>query len=238
MTYDPFEDTGEVIAASATVPDSDLDAALEALSALAETPIGPLPIALDHEDNEHQLLLPSSLTLDGVLLSRGIKTDLKTAGLAEYRTDPSSTTQENTTSENGAISRYTDAISGERSTMDVVDLLLESRRTSTENLLAGTDPALLVVDNREVPLVRYRETRDLAETTREQLGGVLDLRRPRETGPFPLETPGWDFASLTYGAGEIALALLVEREIAVSFETLAGLMPRSEFELVELTSVR
>ncbi|WP_247001201.1 NrpR regulatory domain-containing protein [Halosolutus gelatinilyticus] len=238
VTYDPFEDIGEVIASAVTVSEADADAGLEALSALADTPIGPVPVATERAGDDWRLLVPSSLTLDGVLLSRGIRADLETAALAEYRLDPDSdAVSTDPADDEGAIVRYTDAISGERSTMDIVTLLLEARRTSATRLIEGTDPALLVVDNREVPLVRYEETRDLSETMRDRLGGILDLRRPRESGPFPLEKPTWDFASLTYGAGEIALSLLVEEGIAASFETLSGLVPRSEFESAAIAVV-
>ncbi|SEH15247.1 hypothetical protein SAMN04487967_1989 [Natronorubrum sediminis] len=236
VTYDPFDDTGEVIASRAIVPDDHIDDALEALAALSETPVGPVPVAIEQAGDEYRLFVPSSLTLDGVLLARGIKTDLKTAGLAEFHPDPDATGSPASTASHadarngGTIVRYTDAISGKQSTMDVVSLLLEAGRTTTNRLLDGEDSALLVVDNREIPLVRYEETRDISDAVRDRLGGILDLRRPRASGPFPLETPSWDFASLTYGAGEIALSILVERSLLTSFETLAGLTARSEFE--------
>lgn len=235
VTYDPFDDTGEVIASRAIVPDDHIDDALEALAALSETPVGPVPVAIEQADDEYRLLVPSSLTLDGVLLARGIRTDLETAGLAEFHPHSAETAVSAAASHvdarnGGTIVRYTDAISGKQSTMDVVSLLLEAGRTTTNRLLEGEDSALLVVDNREIPLVRYEETRDISDAVRDRLGGILDLRRPRASGPFPLETPSWDFASLTYGAGEIALSVLVERSLPTSFETLAGLTPRSEFE--------
>lgn len=239
VTYDPIEDAGEVIASSATVPASATEEAFVALSAIAESPLSPLLISTMSTEGGVNVLVPSSLTLDGVLLSRGISADLKTAGIAEYQpvSNEASTSKTTTTDCGGEIRRYTDAISGERSTIDVVDLLIDARRTNVEQLATTDESVLIVVDNREIPLVRYEETRDLAVATRARLGGVLDLRRPRETGPFPLETSAWDFASLTYGAGEIALSLLAETGLATEWETLNGIVPRSEFELYERATI-
>lgn len=239
VTYDPIEDVGEVVASSATVPESATEGAFAALSAIGDSPLSPLLTSTIPTENGVRILVPSSLTLGGVLLSRGISADLKTAGIAEYRPVSNETPEPKTTAAGcgGEIRRYTDAISGERSTIDVVDLLIDAQRTSVERLDATDESVLIVVDNREIPLVRYEETRDLAVATRTHLGGVLDLRRPRESGPFPLETPAWDFASLTYGAGEIALSLLVETGLATAWETLDGIVPRSEFDPYEMATV-
>jgi repressor of nif and glnA expression len=138
------------------------------------------------------------------------------------------------TAENGGgIVRYVDALSGEGSTMDVVSLLIEAGRTNVSDVVE-TGSGLLIVDNREFPLTRYREANDLSVATRDRIGGVLDLRRPRESGPFPAGDPGWDFASLTYsGIGEVAIALLAETGVSEDWTTLRGVVPRSEFSTVQ-----
>jgi repressor of nif and glnA expression len=222
VTYDPGEDTGAIIAGTASVPKSSVPAALDALSALDQSPLGPVRTAVAVEDNHVRFAFPSSITLDGVLLSRGINADLKTAGLVEYRA----------TETGGDVVRYIDAINGEGSTMDMVSLLIEAERTNVDNALDG-EMGVLIVDNREFPLTRFSETQDLALETTALLGGVLDIRRSREAGPFPFGSPGWDFASLTYGGvGELALALLFERSLLAEWNTLDDLMPRSEFESI------
>ncbi|SEV83753.1 NrpR regulatory domain-containing protein [Natrinema salifodinae] len=253
VTYDPFEDTGEIIAASVTVRRAELDAALDAIEPLAETPLGPIRIAVEDAslvdaDSESpdlvRLSAPSSITLDGVLLSRGINADLRTAGIVEYSPgrDPDAFPHEGSfdPDNGGAILRYTDAISGAGSTVDVVSLLIEAGRTAVRPAFDDSAvPALFVVDNREFPLTRYDEAVDLAIETRERLGGVFDVRKPREDGPFPTEKPGWGFASMTYGAvGELVLSLLVADGYAESWETLSGLVPRSRFEPVAAVQTR
>lgn len=243
VTYDPFEDAGEVVASSVTVRDEDLDDALDAIASLTETPLGPIWIAVEEafgdaatDTGAVRLRAPSSITLDGVVLSRGINAELRTAGIVEYSPDRDPTTYphegEFDPENGGAILRYTDAISGESSTVDVVSLLIEAGRTSVRPAFDDSDePALFVVDNREFPLARYDETVDLATEVRDRLGGVLDVRKPREAGPFPTEKPGWGFASMTYGAvGELVVSLLAAEGYAESWETLSGLVPRSEFE--------
>lgn len=231
VTYDPLEDVGEVVAASATVHQEDLEDAFSALERLDDSPLGPVLVSTDdRQDEMYRLDFPSSITLDGVLLTHGIAVELETAGLVEYTTNMDDDSESPKTGENGGgIVRYVDAISGEGSTMDVVSLLIEAERTNVSDVVTSGS-GLLIVDNREFPLNRYQEASDLSVATRDQLGGVLDLRRPRESGPFPAGDPGWDFASLTYsGMGEVAIALLAESGITEDWTTLRTVAPRSEF---------
>lgn len=216
VTYDPGEDGGEVVVSSGRIPPEATDAAFELLVALHDSPIGPVPVVAEEQAGGVQLALPSSITLGGVLLTRGINARLVTAGLVEY---------------DGAVRRYIDVINGEGATLDVVALLIEAGRTDVGGLLEAGE-GVLIVDNLEVPLTRYEETEDLSQATRDRLGGVVDLRRPRESGVFlPDASTGWGFASLTYGGvGETALALLSERDCVAEWDTLDGLRARSEFE--------
>jgi hypothetical protein len=218
VTYDPTEDAGELLPCTAEVSLSNVPATFDALEALGASPLGPVVVAASVGEESVELALPSSITLDGVLLSRGIAVNLTTAGLVEYH--PSEE----------RVLRYIDTLSGEGSTMDVVSLLIEAGRTDVDAALAdGT--SVLIVDNREFPLTRFAEGEDLAEATTATLGGVLDIRRPRESGPFPRGEPSWDFASLTYGGvGELALGLLAERSLVDSWETLGEPVARSAFE--------
>lgn len=227
VTYDPIEDAGALVTSTVTVPEADLDGALDSLERLDESPLGPILVSVDSRpDGTYRLSVPSSLTLDGVLLTHGIDVELVTAGLVEY-TAESGDEADDAAGNGGRIVRYVDAISGEGSTVDVVSLLVEAGRTDVSSV-ASSGSGLLVVDNREFPLTRYGEAADLSAATRDRLGGVLDLRRPRESGPFPAGEPGWDFASLTYsGTGEPAVALLAEHGATAEWETLDGLTPRS-----------
>lgn len=216
VTYDPAEDGGEVVAGTGRVSPGDVDEAFELLTALHESPIGPVLVAVTDEGAAGvEIAIPSSITLDGVLLSRGINARLVTAGLVEY---------------DGTITRYIDAISGEGSTMDVVRLLVEADRTDVDAVLDDRE-GVLIVDNREFPLTRFEEAQDLSTATRDRLGGVLTFRRPRESGQVSVRTQGWEFASLTYGGtGETAFALLHEHGLLAEWDSLGGLRPRTNFE--------
>lgn len=218
VTYDPTEDAGELLPCTAEIALDDASEAFDALEALGASSLGPAMVAASATDDSVRLKLPSSITLDGVLLSRGIDATLTAAGLIEYRPD------------DDTVVRYIDTLSGEGSTIDVVSLLIEAGRTDVDTALAG-DTGILIVDNREFPLTRFAESEDLAGATATNLGGVLDIRRPRESGPFPRGEPSWDFASLTYGGvGELALALLSERSLVNSWETLGEPVARTAFE--------
>jgi len=236
VTYDPVEDTGELISAAAYLNAASVEPVLKMLAELDEHPLAPCLVSINEasvtDPGEYRLTLPSSLTLDGVLLSGGINTRLVTGGIAEY-TRPAAA--ENVITDDprdtgGTIRRYIDVINGEKSSVDIVTLLLEANRTNVSAILDG-DQGRLIIDNREFPLARYEEGRDLAVATRNALGGVFDLRRPREDGPFPMGNPGWEYCSLTYSAiAEIGLGLLTEREMLVDCTTLYDTQPRYEFE--------
>lgn len=231
-TYDPAEDVGELVVGAGRVPRERLGEAFDLLCSLHDSPVGPLLVddseaidgttsdaltggLADTDTDAVTLAFPSSITLEGVLLSRGIDARLMTAGLVEF---------------DGEVRRYIDVISGENATIDVVRLLVDAGRTDVAGFLGG-EQGVLLVDNREFPLTRFEEARDLSVSTRSALGGVLDLRRPREPGPFPAGSPGWEFASLTFGgAAEQALALLSEHGLLNEWESLAGLRPRRAFE--------
>jgi len=220
VSYDPTEDAGELIVSEALVPESAVDDALADLAEIQEAGMGPVLAGTEPVADGVKIRLPSSVTLDGSFLARGISAELVTAGLVEYEPD------------DGEVRRYVDAISGEGSTMDVVHLLIEAGRTDVASALDG-ERGVLIVDNREFPLPRYAEAVDLSDAVVDRLGGVLDIRRPRESGPFPGERPGWDFGSLTYGGvGELGLSLLFERDRLSEWETLAGLAPRAELDPV------
>lgn len=231
VTYDPTEDAGDLVACSVSVRPSDLPAVLDVLSVLSSSALGPVVAAAGVGENRNRnrgrdhvtLRIPSSITLDGVLLSRGIDVELVTAGLVEYH--PPATPEGD-----GEVVRYIDTLSGEGSTMDVVTLLVEAGRTDVGAALDG-EMGVLIVDNRTFPLTRFAEAEDLAVETTRQVGGVLDIRRPREAGPFPRGSPGWDFVSLTYGGvGELAIAVLAERDLLADWETLDGTAASHEFQ--------
>lgn len=230
VTYDPIDDSGALVASAAFIDRGDVGQALQVLESFESHPLGPCPVTVMETPKRgvELLLFPSSITIDGVLLSRGIDADLKAAGLVEYSTDAGGAGDDG-----GTVVRYVDTISGEHSTVDVVTLLIEAGRTRTSPILENGDDGLLIVDNREFPLTRYDESHDLAKATRASLGGVIDIRRPREAGPFPLGEPGREFGSLTYGGcGEIGISLLAERGLSEEWVTLYGTVDRATLDPV------
>ena len=72
VTYDPTEDTGECIVGMGCIADSDANAAFDLLAQLHKSEIGPILIDTEYHADGVKLLIPSSVTLDGVLLTRGI----------------------------------------------------------------------------------------------------------------------------------------------------------------------
>lgn len=231
VTYNPERDAGDLVVGTVRVPQSErgpLDAMLREID---ESPLGPVVVSVEEQEDFLEVTAPSSVTVDGVLLSHGIDSHPDTLGLVEYEVDPDPESlpyEDDAPAEHGgAIRRFTDVIGDERATLDLVSLLIDARRTDVARALEG-DTGLLVADNREIPLACYDTAQELVTGTRDQLGGVLDFRRPRESGPFPWGQPGWTFASLTYvGVAECIISRCVELGIAVDWETLSGTQSRS-----------
>jgi repressor of nif and glnA expression len=233
VSYDPVEDTGMLVASSAFLDESAVDEAVSLIEQLNELPLGPVPVSIEEsspsEPRDYRLLAPSSITLDGVLLSHGVNANLVTAGVLEYESSPpddedyadANAGLPGVQSRGGHIVRYVDVINGEGSSIDVISLLIEAGRSDVRPLLEGGGPALLIGDDREFPINRYEEARDLVAATRDALGGVYDFRRPREDDTVSNGTLAWAFGTLTYcGTGELALAILHEYGLTDDWETL------------------
>ncbi|MGQ3413738.1 NrpR regulatory domain-containing protein [Natrinema sp. LN54] len=245
VSYDPIEDTGSTVASAAFLDAADIDETLRLLERLDSLPFGPIPVSLEEsgedEPGDYRLLTSSSITLDGVLLSRGVNADLSTAGVLEYEPAEATTDEadagQSGVEHGGRIVRYVDVINGEGSSIDVISLLIEAGRSDVTSVIEGGETGLLIGDDREFPINRYEEARDLAVANRSSLGGVLDFRRPREQEQHPGGNSAWAFGSITYvGAGELLLTTLREYGLSDSWETLYGTIARNRLESVQAVS--
>lgn len=249
VDYDPETDRGTVVVGTVDVSRSDRDALATTLEDLDRSPLGPISVSVETVDDAHdasdgagapcdlRVSAASSVTVNGVLLAEGIDADLEALGVVEYHADPDAVPYDDPAAakHGGALLRYTDAIGNERATFDVASVLIGAGETDVDAALAG-DRGLMVADYLEFPIARHDEGRNLAVTTRNRLGGVIDVRRPRESGPLPWGTSSWAFASMTaVGAAECLIGCCVERGIAAEWETLAGVRERGS--LVPVTDV-
>ncbi|WP_436346426.1 hypothetical protein [Natronorubrum sp. FCH18a] len=81
----------------------------------------------------------------------------------------------------------------------------------------------------QVEQVRKRLVELISRVTDDPAADGGDLRRPRESRPFPWGQPDWSFASLTcIGTAELVISAVVEADLALDWETLAGVRRRSE----------
>lgn len=232
VSYDPIEDAGELVASAAYLDDDAIAEALEIIEQLEALPLGPVPVSLEHaaesEPGDYRLLAASSITLDGVLLAHGVNADLASAGVLEYEVAEDSEGECG-----GHITRYVDVLNGEGSSIDVISLLVEAGRSDIQRLIEGENDGLLIGDDREFPLNRYEEARDLTIATRAALGGVFDFQRPRETDGTVASSSGWAFGSVTYvGTGELVITALAEYGLCTEWETLYGMVERNRLDSI------
>ncbi|MFW6003190.1 MAG: NrpR regulatory domain-containing protein [Halanaeroarchaeum sp.] len=241
VNYDPLEDSGELVASSAILEEGAIEDALGVIERLHTLPFGPLPVGLERLDEDTvRLFAASSITLDGVLLSRGINADLSAASVLEYTTDLPAEEDEPRRAlaeYGGHLVRHVDVIDGEGSSIDVISLLIEAGRGSVSPVLDGESTGLLVGDDRRFPIVRFEETRDLTIATRSNLGGVVDFQRPGEGLPAENGNAAWAYGSVTYvGAGELLIQALHERGLLTDWEPLYGTVPRNRLSVVDAQS--
>lgn len=243
VTYDPERDAGDVVVSAMYLPESALEAARSLTEGLDDQPMGPIPIDVSesgvNEPGAYRILAPSSITIDGILLSNGIDARLAAACLLEYEPTAATPTAEGPEPDpvsdqaGGYIVRYRDVISGEGATIDVLSLLIEAGRTSVLGTLDG-ETGVVAGDTREFPVNQFRETQSLIAGTRESIGGVYALARPQERTPMPSGESGWTFSSLTYvSSGEALPAAFAEADLATSWDTLYGIVPRRELAPIE-----
>ena len=241
VSYDPIENTGTLVASCAFLDADGADEVRSLADRLGSLPFGPLPVSLEEasetEPGAYRLLAPSSITLDGVLLARGVNANLTTAGVLEY--DPTLDDDGETAPADlgGRLTRYVDIINGEGSSIDVISLLIQAGRGDVRSILEDGEPGFLIGDDREFPINRYDEARDLAVSTRSKLGGALELRRPREQAEASNANSTWAFGSITYvGAGELLLTALHEYGLSEEWITLYGTVPRNRLGAVETSA--
>ncbi len=240
VSYDPIEDTGVLVASCAFVDEEHVHDARSLVERLESLPLGPIPVSLeeaaDSEPGDYRLLAPSSITLDGVLLAHGVNANLSTAGVLEYEPSREDDADGETSAADlgGEITRYVDVINGEGSSIDVISLLIQAGRGDVRSILEDGESGFLIGDDREFPINRYEEARDLTLSTRAKLGGAVDLRRPREQANASNATLTWAFGSITYvGSGELLLTALHEYGLADDWVTLYGTVPRNRLGVVE-----
>ncbi len=220
VTYDPIEDTGIVVVSEVIIDESKLGDALALIEHLDQSPMGPTRLRIETKsDDRYRLLAPSSITLDGVLLNHGISANLTHAGVVDYKPDADSYAEYG-----GRCVKYIDMISGEKSSIDVVSLLIEAGRSDVTSIVDG-ERGLLLCDHREFPINRFDEARDLTLATRSMIGGTINVHRPRERDQHNILP--WGYGGITNtGIGETLLALFHENDICESWNIFYGSVPR------------
>lgn len=236
VSYDPIEDAGVLVGSAAFLSETDVDDAIAIVDRLADLPLGPLRLAIeessDDEPGDVRIIAASSITLDGVLLARGVNARITHAGIIEYDPIESADEDDGVLERGGRIRRYVDVLNGEGSSIDVLSLLIEAGRTEIRPCIEANERGLVVGDSREFPINRFEEARDLAIATRQSLGGAIEFQRPRDDARLPSKTAPWAFGSITYvGPGELLMTVLSEYDLTDSWETLYGTVERSDLSV-------
>jgi len=154
-----------------------------------------------------------SITIDGVLLKRGVPITPKYGGVVEVR--------------NGEFERFTDAISYEGSSVDPVEVFLNTGMTSVTDALEGNGQVL--GNLRAIPRAAHQDVEETIEMLEDiGVGGVMDVGMPNQsTLGIPVERDRFGVAII---AGINGAAALHEAGIQAPTEEISGLMPLGDME--------
>ncbi len=207
VTYDPTEDAGVLIASGAFLAEDDVADALSLLARLDARSFGPIPASFEesaeNEPGDYRLLVPR--------VSHSTVCYSPTESTRRLRTPPSSSTSPG--GRDGRLERPRRSNRSPRrrperegSSIDVITLLIEANRSDVESVLESSETGFLLGDDREFPINRFEEARDLAESTRGELGGVVDFNGHASEPSFRIATrDGRSARSRTPGRGAVVV---------------------------------
>ncbi|MBS1263017.1 MAG: Global nitrogen regulator NrpRI [Methanonatronarchaeales archaeon] len=222
--FDPSTGRGEAVVNTTFVGEEDEDEALSTIREVFESGMAVSPHVSVRREGELLAGRPvsagrvgiatlCSMTMDGVLLKRGVPITPRFGGVVEVS--------------GGEFSRFTDAISYEGSSVDPVEVFMETGMTSVGEAMEGD--GRLLGNLRVIPRSAQEEVvRVVEELEALGIGGVMDVGLPnRSVLGIPV---GMDRFGVAMSAGINTAAALNERGIDAPTEEISGLVPFEEME--------
>lgn len=228
VTFDPETNTGKIVANLSIIAENDLEKALLAYRHVTYIGLNlsPLIKVLEAGDlfgdtripeGKCGLVTPCSITIDGVLLKKGIPVQPKFGGIVQIK--------------DGKPLRFTDIINYADTTVDPLELLGSLDAVSVE-MLTRTGTSKILANMREAPMA----SRDDVEKTLDALthagfGGILEVGEPNSS---VLDMPvGMGHFGIIVIGGTNASVMMREKDIPIEIHTISELIDISEMTNIE-----
>ncbi|MCK5659818.1 MAG: DUF128 domain-containing protein [Methanosarcinales archaeon] len=228
VTFDPETNTGKIIANLSIIAETDLKKALLAYKHITYIGLNLSPFIKILEEGDVfgetripkgkcGLVTPCSITIDGVLLKKGIPVQPKFGGIVQIK--------------DGKPLRFTDIISYADTTVDPLELLVSLDAVSVE-MLTRTGTSKILANMREAPMA----SRDDIEKTLDSLthagfGGILEVGEPNSS---VLDMPvGVGHFGIIVIGGTNASVMMLEEGIPTETYAISELIDISEMTNIE-----
>ncbi|ADI74904.1 Protein of unknown function DUF128 [Methanohalobium evestigatum Z-7303] len=222
-TYDPKTGKGDVIANVSIINKHDLNRVLEIfktamMSGLTVSPfikilhegesIGDLTI----KEGKIGLATMCSITIDGILLKRGILVNPKFGGLVQI--------------EEGSPVRFTDVLTYASTSIDPLEALMSQEITSVTQMIS-TGSGKILANLREVPIAaRYDIDHVLSDIMDAGLSGILEVGEPnRKILDVPIER---DHLGIVVIGGTNPMAIVREHGIPIETNAMSTIVDITE----------
>jgi global nitrogen regulator NrpRII len=218
VTFDPARMEGKIITNTSVVRHEDLETILDIFSDTISSGLAVCPIIKVEDLGEYiQIHTACSLTIDGVLLKRGIPIRPKGGGIIEV-IDREPT-------------RFTDMLMYWATTIDPIDILISQELTGITGMMR-TGNGRILGNLQEAPMLARDRIEEVLDNLAEaEFAGVLDLGEPNmDVLGISVER---DHLGIALVGGTNLVAVATELGIDVKNESISGLTDISEMRHIE-----
>jgi repressor of nif and glnA expression len=218
VTFDPLRMTGKIITNTSLVKKEDLEATLDIFSDAMKSGLAVSPVIKIEDNGRYATILTAcSLTMDGVLLKRGIPVRPKGGGIIEViEREPT---------------RFTDMLMYWATTMDPLDVLISQELTGITGMMR-TGNGRILGNLQEAPMLARDRIEEVLETlAKAEFAGVLDLGEPNmDVLGISVER---DHLGIALVGGSNLVGAAQECGIVVQNESISSLTEISEMKHIE-----
>ena len=218
VTFDPARMEGKIITNTSVVRHEDLETILDIFNDTISSGLAVCPIIKVEDLGEWiQIHTACSLTIDGVLLKRGIPVRPKGGGIIEV-IDREPT-------------RFTDMLMYWATTIDPIDILISQELTGITGMMR-TGNGRILGNLQEAPMLARDRIEEVLDNLAEaEFAGVLDLGEPNmDVLGISVER---DHLGIALVGGTNLVAVATELGIDVKNESISGLTEISEMRHIE-----
>lgn len=227
-TFDPVTNSGDAVVNICYIDKSEVDRAIPMIRRVVESGYAVSPRLrvvdegqeiLENDVPEGQVALVSicSVTIDGILMKRGIPVNLKYAGIIEMK--------------DGVVQKFTDAIDYSGTSINPQNVFVSRKMTSILNVL-DTGTGRVLANVREIPITaRERALEIIEEIKVAEIKGIFsDCKRMRPLLGIPIELGKCGIAGYS---GINPFAALAESGIKTRILPLSAVMNVKDLQRLE-----